>query len=590
MKAIYILAAVGAFGLGLVGWAAFARGQGRLLVAAAGPKDDGPALVVPSSGEGPMTPAALAPMTAPPPSPRLANVVVAPMVSPPAQQTLPPQQTMPLPPPMAVPATLSKHPIPQPPVIVTRNTEGNSSRPRDLAGNRQEAGVSLEWVGPAKARLHHPTEYTLLVRDTNPAPVEQVVVRVLVPAGMVLAGAEPAGTLEGKACVWQLGTLRPGQEKSIKVRLQPESRGEAIPQAWATFTTASQIHVQVHEPKLALKVQAPQRVAFGDMAAFVVTVNNPGDGPAEHVKIRANLSDGLAPPDSRQPECDLGTVPPGESRATTLTCSPLRGGKETCEITVEAEGGLTAHEQASVGIVAPKLEIHATGPAFRYLERKAAYTIRIRNTGEVAAGNVMLADMLPEGAKFLLASAEGRHDPAQRTITWSLGDLAPGQAKDVQVELAPLQPGEMHQQIVAQTDRGLKEECQVATRVEGLSAIVAEVVDTDNPVEVGAETTYEVHVLNAGSKAEADLKVVCTVPDKMEFKAAQGPGKYRVEGKDVIFDPLVKLPQRGQVQYRITTKALAPGDVRFKVQLTSGTLIEPLVRTEFTRIYSDSGK
>ena len=98
---------------------------------------------------------------------------------------------------------------------------------------------------------------------------------------------------------------------------------------------------------------------------------------------------------------------------------------------------------------------------------------------------------------------------------------------------------------------------------------------------------YEVIVTNSGSKMETDIKLVCAFPEKMEFKSANGPTRYHREGNVLAFEPLPRLAPRGDVVYQVRVRALAPGDVRFKTMVTSTDLVEPVIKTEATRIYSD---
>jgi hypothetical protein len=75
----------------------------------------------------------------------------------------------------------------------------------------------------------------------------------------------------------------------------------------------------------------------------------------------------------------------------------------------------------------------------------------------------------------------------------------------------------------------------------------------------------------------------------MEFKNAQGPVRYHEEaGKTIVFDPIEKLAPRADAIFRINVKALEPGTVRFKIQVTSTNLVDPVIKMEATRIYSDA--
>ena len=80
---------------------------------------------------------------------------------------------------------------------------------------------------------------------------------------------------------------------------------------------------------------------------------------------------------------------------------------------------------------------------------------------------------------------------------------------------------------------------------------------------------------------------MATIPDKMEFKSATGPVKFHEEGKMIVFEPLEKLAPRADAIFRINVRAIDQGIVRFKIQMTSTNLTEPVIKMEATRIYSD---
>ena len=84
------------------------------------------------------------------------------------------------------------------------------------------------------------------------------------------------------------------------------------------------------------------------------------------------------------------------------------------------------------------------------------------------------------------------------------------------------------------------------TRVEGLPALLMELVDTDDPVEVGKETSYEIRVTNTGTKTETNLQVTCTLPEGMELRGTKGAFGCAVkqEGRDLVFAPLPNVTRR----------------------------------------------
>jgi hypothetical protein len=114
-----------------------------------------------------------------------------------------------------------------------------------------------------------------------------------------------------------------------------------------------------------------------------------------------------------------------------------------------------------------------------------------------------------------------------------------------------------------------------------------ELADVDDPIEVGAETAYEIRVTNHGSAPATNVEVRALVPKAMSIKACQGPTEYKIEGQEVVFNAIPKLAPKADAVYRINVKANAVGDVRFRARLASDSLSEPVIGEEGTKVYSD---
>ncbi len=419
--------------------------------------------------------------------------------------------------------------------------------------------------------------------------MQNVVVRNRVPAGVNVQASEPRAIADGNTLLWDLGTLIPRQEKRIDLQILPEGKGDLACQAMVTFTGASVARIRVREPKLLLKAAAPDKVLQGDVATISLTVTNPGDGSADHVKIQAVLSDGLEHARGKNVEFDLGNLGPNETRSVQLVCGTKLGGMQTCDAVATAEGNLNSKDAANLEVILPRLDLAVHGPKLRYLDRKATYIFKITNPGSAPASNVSVTDQVPDGFKFLTASDGGRHDFATRTVTWYVGDLTPGQSREMSMEVLAINTGEHKHLANVTAARGLKTEAELVTRIEGLPALLMELVDLDDPVEVGADTAYEIRVTNTGSKTETNLQLVCVIPDKMEFRGAQGAAgtRFRLQGKDLIFEPLPRLAPRADAVYRVNVRGIAPGDLRFRARITADGLTDPVLKEESTKVYGD---
>jgi hypothetical protein len=447
--------------------------------------------------------------------------------------------------------------------------------------------VSVEWSGPSAAKVGQVNDYAVVVRNACNIPVQQVLVRVRLAGAASVLAAEPKAVVEDNVLSWDVGTLQPKEEKSMHLKMAASARGDVAAQAWVTFTGFTAMKVRVREARLAVKAIGPERVLVGDPAAFTLTVTNPGDGPAEHVRVVADLSAGLDHPRGPKLEFPLGNLGAGESRSVQIVCLSKTGGEQSCTAIAEADGTLKAMDRVACAVSMPRLDLEAKGPKLRYVDRKAVYTIKVSNPGDAPAANVTVSDVLPAGLKFVTADGGGQMDGTTRTVSWFLGEVGPGQTKEVNLEVVCVATGEYAHKVAAQASRGLKVEGETQTRVEGLSALQLDVTDVEDPVELNGEAVYEIRVTNTGSVTETDVKVACTLPEKVQYKTATGPSGVHVEGTELVFDSLPRLAPKADAVFKVTVKCMAAGTIHFKVKATSTGVTDPVTKEESTRIYAD---
>jgi uncharacterized repeat protein (TIGR01451 family) len=447
--------------------------------------------------------------------------------------------------------------------------------------------VYVEKIGPASINKSKTLSYTIVVRNPGPVAVADVRVEDETPAGARILRADPAPDDHGRMLSWRLGALPPGAERRMQVDCQLTTEGEMLSRATVTFSVASVLKTRVTQPCLSITKTGPETVQIGDPAAFQITVSNSGTGPATNVVLHDKLPPGLKHPQGRDIEADLGTIEAGQTRTLTLSATAVSPGRQVNEAVATADDGLRAAAQATVLVTEPLLVLRATGPQRRYLNRTAEFDLEVGNPGTAAATNVRVADVLPPGLEFEAASDNGAYDPASRTVTWNLATLPPRQTQHLSVRTTAKAVGDLVNHAEAVADRGLAAKADVGVHVEGIAALLLEVVDLDDPVEVGGETSYEIRVVNQGTAPSTGLQIVATVPAEMAVRGATGPTPYRIQGQQVVFEPMSRLAAHADTVYRVKVLAQKPGDLRFKVQLTSEQLRAPVIEEESTRAYSD---
>jgi uncharacterized repeat protein (TIGR01451 family) len=452
---------------------------------------------------------------------------------------------------------------------------------------KQDSGVTLEWSGAGSVRVGRPSEYTLMVRNNCTTPVQRVVVQVRVPAKVKVVATEPKPSGPDGALYWEVGSLNAGESKPLKMSFVSASSSDMECNAWVTFTGTSSMKVPVREPKLVVESGPVQPVLVGDVARVSFVVSNPGDSPTEAIKVALKSGTGLELAQAKGLSLDLPPLAPGEKKVVRLPMLAKSTGSFPCEINFDAGHGLTKSESVTVSVVEPKLALAFEGPKNRYLGRKAAYSLKVSNSGDASATNVVVSQIIPAGFQFIASEPRAEFDPTGRTVKWAVGEVLPGEAKEVKLELMPTTAGDHAHIAVASGAHGLKAEKMVSTKVEGIAALLMEVVDVDDPVEVKGQTAYEIRITNTGSSYENDIQLVCSIPPQMKFKSAEGPVKYEVINNEVVFEKLPKLASRADTTFKVIVTAVKKGDARFKATLTSKGLTEPVLKQESTRIYED---
>jgi len=255
--------------------------------------------------------------------------------------------------------------------------------------------------------------------------------------------------------------------------------------------------------------------------------------------------------------------------------------------TARAGDYLAISAQLPLEVLAPKLQVAINGPNRRYLEREASFEVAVSNPGTAAARNVQLVAHLPTGMEFVAANNAGQFDPTTRTVRWHLEELPAAETGTVRLTVFPADAGQFVLRCSGSAEMGLKAETQHTVEVEGISALLFQVLDVDDPIELGAETSYEIRVVNQGSKAATNVQVIADVPPQMRPTGAEGPVRHVIQGNRVIFDALPRLAPKADTTYRVRVQGLQPGDLRIRVQLTSEELRDPVVKEESTRVYAD---
>lgn len=471
---------------------------------------------------------------------------------------------------------------------VAPETEGTGQPGGQQLEGVQSPQLTIQKTAPKEVQVGKPASFRITVRNTGPIPACEVEVRDLVPKGARLMGTTPTASRGTRGeVVWALGTIRPGDESSVEMQLMPTAEGEIGSVATVRFGADTSARSIATRPQLVVETIAPAKVLIGEPLNLNITVSNPGTGVATGVVLEERIPPGLQHPAGAELEYEIGDLKPGESRKLDLALVANRPGPTTNVLNARADGNLRTERKLDIEVVAPQLDVMVEGPRRRYLERQATYQVSVTNPGTAAAKRVELVATLPPGLKFVSTNNAGYYEESTRTVRWRLEELPANETGSVELVTLPVEAGRHELKLRGTAQKGLVVEKDQPVLVEGIAAMLFQVADTADPIEVGGETTYEVHVVNQGSKAAANVRLAVDLPPQMKPVAAEGPTRNTLDGNRVSFDGLARLAPKTDTTYRIRVKAIKAGDLRARFQLMTDDMQSPVSKEESTRVYAD---
>ncbi len=447
--------------------------------------------------------------------------------------------------------------------------------------------IETRWTKQSDINVGQPCELMLTVKNSGDANASDVVVDVFFPRTVRLTEASPKPATAQSSVVWEFPTLDAGEEREIHITMIPSQRGELAANANVRFSSAATTLLAVEEPMLNVAMKGPSEVMMGEPASHVVTVSNPGTGVAHNVTLEVTIPEGLQHPKGKRLKMDLGSVNPGEQRSVRLSLTAVAGGSQNVSVIATSGTELRQTANAAVSVLAPSLNLAVSGPALRYVGRDARYALKLTNDGQAVTNNVRAMYVVPKGFEYLYASRGGKYDESTRTVTWFVGSVSPKEAIDLSLKLKPIELGDFNHVARAVSEHGAIANARTATRIEGTASLVLEVLDLDDPVEIGRETAYEVRVRNEGSKQAQNVGLSFELPNGVKLINIKGPTKHIAESGLVVFKALPALEPGKTAIFQIHIQGADEGNHRVRARLTSDSIQEPLTVEELTRFYAD---
>jgi uncharacterized repeat protein (TIGR01451 family) len=323
-----------------------------------------------------------------------------------------------------------------------------------------------------------------------------------------------------------------------------------------------------------------------DEIPLTYTVTNDGTGDATNVEIIDELPAEQVTADGQNAiRIAVGNLGPGESKEYIINTRAQDTGMFRSKAHARADGGLRGESLATETVVVqPQLSISKIGPDREYIGRKVTYTITVSNIGDAPSTDTVLEDKVPGGVTNIVAS----HGASVRgtSIVWDLGTVGIDRSKEVTVSYIPSRPGSYTSKAMAMAYCAEGVTASVDTSIQGIPAILLEVVDLSDPIEVGQDESYLITVTNQGTEADTNILINCWVEEgSMKYISSSGTTREAFANGKVTFQPVERLEPGEKASWKVIVRALKACDCRFKVTMNSDQLGRDVMETEATRFY-----
>jgi hypothetical protein len=446
--------------------------------------------------------------------------------------------------------------------------------------------LGLAVVGPQAVVLGRETEYVVHVQNGGNTAAGQVEVSIVLPSwvkilatdansGVARVDDQTIGSLH-----WTINGLAVDDSTQLSIQVAAlEARPITLDVRYAAAPTVAAASIAVQQPKLEVSLNGPSEIPYGEARQFTLSINNPGTGNAENVILQLqplsrNLEAGVTK--------ELGTLKAGERKAIEIELTAEEAGQLAVQAAVTAAGGLKAETRLDVHVRRAQLALEVAGPPQKFAGAEAVFQMKISNTGDATANDVLLAAVLPAGAEVLDVTEGATEETGN--IGWNVGSLAPGDARIYRVICSLTKPGQNEVEVRAKSATGMAAGKSIRTLVEAIADLKLLVNDPKGPIAVGKDADYEIRIVNRGSKAAENVNVKGYFSEGIEPETVDG-GIGKLEIGQAIFDPISRIEAGEEIVLKIKARASAGGNHIFRAVVECEKPETRLVSEETTRYF-----
>ena len=411
----------------------------------------------------------------------------------------------------------------------------------------KQAVLDVEAAGSAQIGLLANAMYTISVTNTGNFDATNTELTAMLPAGLTYVSSTLEGAESESVVTWDLGTIAIGGTRSVELTAQGVRIGEQIityhAESSEGLSDDDSTATEVMRGGLEVTKTGPAQVDINSDVTYTIEVTGTGTGASTGVQLVDTIPAGLSfvssDPEGTltgdQLSIQLGTQNPLETTSVSVVLRASQPGDWTNGAAVSSTEGASASAEATTTVVQPILAITKAGPITALLNESFAYTITVTNDGNGVAANTIVTDTLPEGLAYMSSDPTGTFSEEDSTVTWSVGDLNPGDSSTLSLRVMGTTAGAKVNTASANADRvATAPQFQVTTTIL-VPAITVEKTGR-TAMFVGNQVTYTLTATNSGEVSLTGVTISDNFDAGMSYVTSSPEGTVPEEGGSVAWE------------------------------------------------------
>ena len=348
--------------------------------------------------------------------------------------------------------------------------------------------------------------------DTN------VVIRDVLPDGLIFVSASNNGVYSNGAVVWNLTSLNVNESVVLSILVRAVQTGNITNNVTVSgdlydinLTNNKDNHAVsiVNANMTVIKIADDSVIYLGNQTSFTVVVRNTGDCSLENVYVIENIPEGLVYTGFTGDKwikkgnkfVYTGSLAAGKSANFTIFFNTTKTGNLTNVVVAGADNADNKTANNTTAVYSPSLDVIklANTPVI-YLGNQTSFTVVVRNTGDCSLENVYVIENIPEGLVYAGFTGDKWVKNGNKFVY--TGSLAAGKSANFTIFFNTTKSGNFTNVVVAGADHVSNKTANNTTEVIENSPVPGN--DTDNSTDVPDNSTAENQ--NTDINKSADVK------------------------------------------------------------------------------------